>query len=121
MRRLPLSFLSTLLLSCAAPAQETPHSSLEQVLQAQDRDSHGDLRAVVVLREGAIVAERDYNGETAETLHDIRSAGKSITELMKTNSRLAMKTSSMRRPTPPPSCAACRPQQSQAAPTVTTR
>jgi len=82
MRRLPLSFLSTLLLSCAAPAQETPHSSLEQVLQAQDRDNHGDLRAVVVLREGAIVAERYYNGETADTLHDIRSAGKSITALL---------------------------------------
>ena len=82
MCRLPLSLLSTLFLSCAAPAQETHHSSLERVLQAQDGDSHGDLRAVVVLRDGAIVAERYYNGETADTLHDIRSAGKSITALL---------------------------------------
>ncbi|WP_156894741.1 serine hydrolase domain-containing protein [Janthinobacterium sp. 1_2014MBL_MicDiv] len=82
MRRLSLSLLSTLLLSCAAVAQDAPQPTLNQVLQAQDRDSHGDLRAVVVLRDGAIVAERYYNGETADTLHDIRSAGKSITALL---------------------------------------
>jgi len=40
------------------------------------------LRADVVLRDGAIVAERYYNGETTDTLHDIRSAGKSITALL---------------------------------------
>jgi len=73
--------LPPLCLPCAANAQATP-TTLEQVLQAQDHDSHGDLRAVVVLREGAIVAERYYNGETADTLHDIRSAGKSITALL---------------------------------------
>ena len=82
MRRLSLSLLAPLFLSCAALAQDAPPASIEQVLQAQDGDSHGDLRAVVVLRDGAIVAERYYNGETADTLHDIRSAGKSITALL---------------------------------------
>lgn len=81
MRHLSLLLLAALSLPCAAGAQEAP-ANLAQVLQAQDRDSHGDLRAVVVLRDGAIVAERYYNGETADTLHDIRSAGKSITALL---------------------------------------
>ena len=81
MRHLSLLLLAALSLPCAAGAQEAP-ATLAQVLQAQDRDSHGDLRAVVVLRDGAIVAERYYNGETADTLHDIRSAGKSITALL---------------------------------------
>src|SRR5450830_2195458 len=81
MRHLPLLLIAALCLPCAASAQDNP-ATLEQVLQAQDRDSHGDLRAVVVLRAGAIVAERYYNGETADTLHDIRSAGKSITALL---------------------------------------
>lgn len=82
MRHLSFSLLSALFLSCAVLAQDAPPASIEQALQAQDGDSHGDLRAVVVLRDGAIVAERYYNGETADTLHDIRSAGKSITALL---------------------------------------
>ena len=81
MRHLPLLLIAALCLPCAASTQDTP-ATLEQALQAQDGDSHGDLRAVVVLREGAIVAERYYNGETADALHDIRSAGKSITALL---------------------------------------
>ena len=82
MRHLSFSLLSALFLSCPVLAQDSAPATLDQVLQAQDRDSHGDLRAVVVLRDGAIVAERDYNGEMADTLHDIRSAGKSITALL---------------------------------------
>ena len=81
MHHLPLLLIAALCLPCAASAQDTA-ATLEQALQAQDGDSHGDLRAVVVLREGAIVAERYYNGETADALHDIRSAGKSITALL---------------------------------------
>lgn len=81
MRHLPLILTTALSLSFAANAQDVP-ATTEQVLQAQDGDSHGDLRAVVVLRDGAVVAERYYNGETADTLHDIRSAGKSITALL---------------------------------------
>jgi len=74
--------LLPLFVSCAALAQVQPPASLSTVLQSYDSDTHGDLRAVVVLRDGALVAERYYNGETADTLHDIRSAGKSITALL---------------------------------------
>ncbi|NYE59803.1 CubicO group peptidase (beta-lactamase class C family) [Duganella sp. 1224] len=71
--------LLCLLLLTALPALAQP---LEEVLARWDRDQHPDLRSVLVMRDGVIVAERYYNGETADTLHDIRSAGKSITALL---------------------------------------
>ena len=73
--------LGAVALCAAAPA---PHiePALDKVLAAFDHDEHPDLHGVVVLRDGRVVAERYYNGETANTLHDIRSAGKSITSLL---------------------------------------
>ncbi|QXQ08220.1 beta-lactamase family protein [Sphingosinicellaceae bacterium] len=56
--------------------------ALVQVLATFDHDEHPDLRGVVVLRDGQVVAERYFNGETADALHDIRSAGKSVTSLL---------------------------------------
>jgi CubicO group peptidase (beta-lactamase class C family) len=41
-----------------------------------------DLKAVVVRRRGVVLAERYFNGEQPETLHDVRSAGKSVTALL---------------------------------------
>lgn len=78
MRRLslPLLLLVALHAPCAAGA------SLAQVLQEFDHDSHADLRAVVVLRDGALVAERYFNGQAQDGLHDMRSAGKSVTALL---------------------------------------
>lgn len=78
MRRLslPLLLLVTLNAPCAVGAP------LDQILQQFDSDSHGDLRAVVVLRDGAVVAERYYNGQAQDGLHDMRSAGKSVTALL---------------------------------------
>ena len=55
---------------------------LESMLSQWDRDEHPDLRAVVVMSKGTVVAERYFNGETPRALHDIRSAGKSITSLL---------------------------------------
>lgn len=52
------------------------------MLRQFDSDSHGDLRAVVVLRDGTVVAERYYNGQAQDGLHDMRSAGKSVTALL---------------------------------------
>lgn len=68
-------------LSAAAPVLRVD-PAIERVLAGFDHDDHRDLRGVVVLRDGRVVAERYYNGETADTLHDIRSAGKSVTALL---------------------------------------
>lgn len=69
-------------LPLALPAQAQTDRRFEAVLAERDHDEHPDLRAVVVLRDGRVVAERYYNGETADGLHDIRSAGKSVTALL---------------------------------------
>ena len=74
---------STLLLlavACATPALAS--EALAPVLARWDQDEHPDLRAVVVMRDGQVVAERYFNGETAASLHDVRSAGKSVTALL---------------------------------------
>ncbi len=52
------------------------------MLASFEQDQHPDLRGVVVLRHGRVIAERYYNGETEKTLHDVRSAGKSVTALL---------------------------------------
>ena len=43
------------------------------------KDPHGDLKGIVVLRHGHLVSERYFNGDGPDTLHDIRSATKSMT------------------------------------------
>lgn len=53
-------------------------------LAAWDQDQDKTLRGVVILREGRLVAERYFNGATAHSLNDIRSAGKSVTALLAT-------------------------------------
>lgn len=63
-------------------ASASPPPDLGPVLAHWDRDEHPDLRGVVVIHRGQRVAERYYNGATADELHDIRSAGKSITALL---------------------------------------
>jgi len=67
---------------CSNPSVARTDVALNAVLARWDHDPHPDLRGVVVLRDGRIVAERYYNGESAEALHDIRSAGKSVTSLL---------------------------------------
>lgn len=68
------------LLAASAPASVRP--DLDAALASWDRDEHPDLRGVVVVHDGRRVAERYYNGASATELHDIRSAGKSITALL---------------------------------------
>ncbi len=69
---------------CAAamPALAASPDEVVAVLERWDRDDHPDLRGVVVLRGGRRIAERYYNGAGPGELHDIRSAGKSVTALV---------------------------------------
>jgi CubicO group peptidase (beta-lactamase class C family) len=41
-----------------------------------------DLKGIVIVRDGHLVSEHYFNGDTASSLHDIRSATKSITSLL---------------------------------------
>lgn len=53
--------------------------SLEALFLDLQDDPRRDIKGVVVSRHGCIVAERYFNGDGPQSLHDIRSAGKSIT------------------------------------------
>lgn len=57
-------------------------ATLQSTLALWDSDPHHDLKGIVVLFHRTNVAERYFNGETPSSLHDIRSAGKSITSLL---------------------------------------
>jgi CubicO group peptidase (beta-lactamase class C family) len=54
-------------------------ASLVTELRADERR---DLKGVFVSVDGAAALEEYFNGDTADTLHDIRSAGKSVTSLL---------------------------------------
>src|SRR5688572_25447564 len=77
--------------ACRPPVSRTPATPdpqrdeaarLVAVLSRWDREQPRDLQAVVVRRRGVVVAERYFNGAGSETLHDVRSAGKSVTSLL---------------------------------------
>jgi CubicO group peptidase (beta-lactamase class C family) len=63
-------------------ARAAEFSDFETILARWDQDDHPDLQGVVVRVGGRIIAERYFNGGNAEALHDMRSAGKSITSLL---------------------------------------
>jgi CubicO group peptidase (beta-lactamase class C family) len=63
-------------------AQASASSDFATVLARWDRDDHPDLKGVVVQVGGTLIAERYFNGENPDALHDMRSAGKSITSLL---------------------------------------
>lgn len=54
-------------------------SSLQELYAHLESDQHPDLKGIVILCAGQRVSESYFNGDDAETLHDIRSATKSIT------------------------------------------
>jgi len=66
----------------AAPATARPDPKLQAVLATFEQNEHPDLRGAIVLRNGSVVAEHYYNGETEVALQYIGSAGKSITALL---------------------------------------
>lgn len=70
------------LLASADAALAVENADLSTVLTQWDRDEHHDLRGIVVLRDGQLIAEHYYNDATPDELHDVRSAGKSVTALV---------------------------------------
>ena len=46
------------------------------------QEPHHDLKGIVIVRNGRFASERYFNGDSIDTLHDIRSATKSITSLL---------------------------------------
>ena len=46
------------------------------------REPHHDLKSIVIVRNGHVVGEQYFNGDSVDSLHDIRSATKSITSLL---------------------------------------
>jgi CubicO group peptidase (beta-lactamase class C family) len=53
--------------------------SLRSIYAQGKADEHADLKGIVVLCNGKRVSEAYFNGDSADALHDIRSATKSIT------------------------------------------
>ena len=74
-----LTALAGLLTASTLPSER---ADLNAVLASWDHDEHPDLRGVVVIHDGRRVAERYFNGASPSELHDIRSAGKSVTALL---------------------------------------
>jgi len=65
---------------CPSVAGETfDAAGVAALFDELERDPTRDLRGVVATRHGCVVTERYFNGDTPQTLRDIRSAAKSIT------------------------------------------
>lgn len=66
-----------------APADPKLDSmALATLYRELEADPHHDLKGVVVVRDGQLASEHYFNGDDATTLHDIRSATKSLTSLL---------------------------------------
>ncbi len=55
---------------------------LESIYSDMAQQPNHDLNGIVVVRNGYLVSERYFNGDSADSLHDIRSATKSLTSLL---------------------------------------
>jgi CubicO group peptidase (beta-lactamase class C family) len=56
--------------------------ALKAIYTDMDRDPYRDLKGIVIVRDGRLVSEHYFNGDSVDTLHDIRSATKSLTSLL---------------------------------------
>ena len=55
---------------------------MRELLEELRSNPRRDLKGVIVLLNGSIASETYFNGAGADTLHDVRSVGKSITSLL---------------------------------------
>ena len=56
--------------------------ALESIYSDMAREPNHDLKGIVIVRDGQLVSEQYFNGDSATSLHDIRSATKSVTSLL---------------------------------------
>jgi CubicO group peptidase (beta-lactamase class C family) len=92
----PYIFLFLLLCSTSLFGQNDPNlfpevsledagfnrDSINTLLEQIQTTRHGDFRGLVVIKDNELVLEEYYNTFWRNTIHDIRSAGKSITALL---------------------------------------
>jgi CubicO group peptidase (beta-lactamase class C family) len=57
-------------------------ATLESIYSTMAQDPHHDLKGIVIVRDGQLVSEHYFNGDSVDTIHDIRSATKSLTSLL---------------------------------------
>jgi CubicO group peptidase (beta-lactamase class C family) len=57
-------------------------AALQSIYSTMAQDPHHDLKGIVIVRDRHLVSEQYFNGDSVDTLHDIRSATKSITSLL---------------------------------------
>jgi CubicO group peptidase (beta-lactamase class C family) len=63
-------------------AARIDRDALSKLSHDLSADPHKDIKGLVILRGNKLVAEYYFNGDQANTLHDIRSATKSITAIL---------------------------------------
>lgn len=57
-------------------------AALDSIYSTMAQEPHHDLKGIVIVRDGHVVSEHYFNGDSVDTLHDIRSATKSLTSLL---------------------------------------
>ncbi|MPY90693.1 MAG: serine hydrolase [Luteitalea sp.] len=65
--------------SSSLEAEGLNAAAMVEVTEFIREDAHGDFRSLIVARSGRLVFERYFNGHGRDSLHDIRSATKSLT------------------------------------------
>jgi CubicO group peptidase (beta-lactamase class C family) len=68
--------------SAAPESAGIDSAALNAFYDELSHDAHADLKGIVILRNARLVSEHYFNGDGADTLHDIRSATKSITSAL---------------------------------------
>jgi CubicO group peptidase (beta-lactamase class C family) len=57
-------------------------AALQSIYSDMTSEPNHDLKGIVIVRDGRLISEHYFNGDSAETLNDIRSATKSLTSLL---------------------------------------